>query len=672
MRFFCFLLLFVTSINVKAINDSLIVEFNKALKIRNRSKISQLAFKIGNEYHRERIYHVALTYYDRGIKYCDDDGLKADLLRKTGQVYVDSTNYGQALIYLDRSLILYEKLDKKEELSNVLNLKGMCYGLTNDLDKSLSMFKRSLNFKKQLNDSVGIGTGYFNIGLVHYFKGEYKLAMDNYIRSLRIREKLGDTTEIVNSLTTVGEVCRIRKEYDKAMDYYQQAIGLRNGITSDQILAYIYSEIALIYKLNKEYPKSLAYIDTAMMISNRCGYKRGMATLNSYKAGIMKIMGNLDEASSLYNIALEDYYEIHFEIGVVQTKSALAEISIIKNDFGPALKLLNSVEPLAQNNGLLEEQVEIARLYYQLYKSTGKTGKALNAHENYMVLKDSLINTENEKQIQKIETEYHVEKKENQIIILDKENKIQQQKLNFQKYVIIAISVLVLLIIMIAILFIKQNKLRYQLLAENNKQKLLRSQMNPHFIYNSLSAIQNFILQNDTIESVSYIAEFSGLMRLVLEGSRKELVTLKEDIDLNNYYLKLQQLRFNKDFDFTIEVSPELNQEVVKIPPMLIQPFIENAVEHGMRSMEKHAGMINLKYNMSNDCMMVIVEDNGPGNKMEEKQSKNNHVSLATQITKERIHNVEKLQKMKILLDINSNFNEKQEGFMVQFTLPIK
>ena len=386
----------------------------------------------------------------------------------------------------------------------------------------------------------------------------------------------------------------------------------------------------------------------------------------------MKIMGENDKAFSLYTLALENYYEIHFEIGIVQAKSALADISIEENDYGTALELLNSIELLAQDNGLLEEQVEISRLYYQLYKGSGKTDKALRAHENYMVLKDSLINTENEKQIQEIETEYQVEKKENQIIILDKENKLQQQKLNFQKYVIIAISVLVLLIVVIGVLFVKQNRLRSQLVVENNKQKLLRSQMNPHFIYNSLSAIQNFILQNDTIESVSYIAEFSSLMRLVLEGSRKDMVTLKEDVNLNNSYLKLQQLRFNSDFDFTIEVSPELNQEVVKIPPMLIQPFIENAVEHGMRKNDKYTGLIRLSYGISDNCIKVIVMDNGPGNMMEETQSKKNHVSLATQITKERIQNIEKLQKMKIILDIDSNFNEKQEGFMVKFTIPIK
>ena len=222
-------------------------------------------------------------------------------------------------------------------------------------------------------------------------------------------------------------------------------------------------------------------------------------------------------------------------------------------------------------------------------------------------------------------------------------------------------------VILIGILYFRQNKLRSKLEIEQNKQKLLRSQMNPHFIYNALSAIQNFILSNNSMESVTYISEFSGLMRMVLENSRKDLITLKEDVDFVNYYLKLQKLRFNDKFNYSISIEEGINQEMLKLPPMLTQPFIENAVEHGMRQIEKD-GTIQVIYKMVEKELIITVIDNGKG-MMHEDNSE--HKSLATKITKERIDNIAKMQNVRIKMEIGEAFPyEDKKGVKVLFKIP--
>lgn len=204
----------------------------------------------------------------------------------------------------------------------------------------------------------------------------------------------------------------------------------------------------------------------------------------------------------------------------------------------------------------------------------------------------------------------------------------------------ISVIIIIVFIILLGILYFRQNKLKSKLEIEQNKQKLLRSQMNPHFIYNALSAIQNFILSNNSMESVTYISEFSGLMRMVLENSRKDLITLKEDVGFVNYYLKLQKLRFNDKFNYIINIEEDINQELIKIPPMLTQPFIENAVEHGMRQIEKD-GLIQVNYQLKDKNLVITVMDNGKGMN-DENNSK--HKSLATKITKEKINTIAKMQ----------------------------
>ena len=224
----------------------------------------------------------------------------------------------------------------------------------------------------------------------------------------------------------------------------------------------------------------------------------------------------------------------------------------------------------------------------------------------------------------------------------------------------------ILLSSLMAFLLFRQNKLKAQLQLEQNRQKLLRTQMNPHFMYNALSAIQNFILQNNPIDSVTYISEFSSLMRLVLEGSRSELVLLQDEVKLVSNFLKLQQLRFDNSFQYSIEVDENINEELMKIPPMLSQPFIENAVEHGIRNIKN--GIIKVSYSLKSDQLLIAISDNGVGTESTKNKSKS-HKSMATTIANERISNIKKTLQLIISLSINSNSNE---GTLVEIIVPQK
>jgi len=214
---------------------------------------------------------------------------------------------------------------------------------------------------------------------------------------------------------------------------------------------------------------------------------------------------------------------------------------------------------------------------------------------------------------------------------------------------------------------------RYLLL----EQRLLRSQMNPHFIFNSLSAIQSFIFENNPVEAGSYLSRFADLIRSILYSSREEYITLEKEIQTLRNYLDLQQLRFNNKFSYEIFIDPELELETIKIPPMLAQPFIENAIEHGLKDLDR-PGRLKVSFTFSATFLNIRVEDNGIGieEAMRLKRTKSNeHKSLATKITKERIEILNKGRKQKLYamqFASSRKNNEPKEGTEVLITIPLE
>jgi sensor histidine kinase YesM len=207
------------------------------------------------------------------------------------------------------------------------------------------------------------------------------------------------------------------------------------------------------------------------------------------------------------------------------------------------------------------------------------------------------------------------------------------------------------------------------------EQRLLLSQMNPHFVFNSLTAIQSYIFRKDPYQAGKYLANFAKLVRLILENSRLEHISIAKERETITHYLELQALRFEGKFDYNIEISPEIDEEHLYIPPMLSQPFIENAIEHGIIHLSTK-GLIKIKFSSNESFIILEVEDNGVGiEATAESNSKKReeHKSLATRITQERLRNLRKVygQRIKMeVFDISRTSLSSSRGTLVKFTIP--
>jgi sensor histidine kinase YesM len=237
--------------------------------------------------------------------------------------------------------------------------------------------------------------------------------------------------------------------------------------------------------------------------------------------------------------------------------------------------------------------------------------------------------------------------------------------------------VLEFLLVILILLFVYTQRNKQFKLKENHlklEQRLLRLQMNPHFLFNSLTAIQSFIFKNNPKEAGKYLSKFAKLMRLFLQSSREEFICLNREIETLSYYMEMQQLRFNNSFDYNIACSDNIDTDLIKIPPMMAQPFIENAIEHGFNNIN-YKGYINVEFDLQKEYMQVIIEDNGVGinnNSLQENTQKS-HKSLATIITKDRLKAFSNTNNIFSMQIINlKDISETKSGTKIVLNVPYK
>lgn len=207
----------------------------------------------------------------------------------------------------------------------------------------------------------------------------------------------------------------------------------------------------------------------------------------------------------------------------------------------------------------------------------------------------------------------------------------------------------------------------------NLERQSLRLQMNPHFIFNTLNSIQSYILNNKAEESISYLSKFSKLMRSILINSSESIIPLQNEIEMLKHYLTLEQLRFNHCFDFEIIIAKNLDLEFIGIPSMLIQPFVENAIIHGVAPLKDKKGQIKIDFQIIGDQIHCAIEDNGVGRSFHQKNNEHSHQPKGMHITQKRLElfnksiHENKTIEVSDLMDINGNPMGTKIHFIINF-----
>lgn len=226
----------------------------------------------------------------------------------------------------------------------------------------------------------------------------------------------------------------------------------------------------------------------------------------------------------------------------------------------------------------------------------------------------------------------------------------------------------------------KKQKLKsdYEKKLANVEMSALLAQMNPHFLFNSLNSIDSYIIRNESKKASEYLNNFARLMRLILQNSRSNYISLKDELDALDLYLQMESLRFKDKFSYSIAVDKDVDVNSIVIPPMLIQPYVENAIWHGlMHKANGEAGKVELRLSKEGDELLCEIQDNGIGRKkaaeLKAQKQTNHKRSMGMQITQDRIEIINKLYNINASVHIYDVEDEKGQpgGTKVKLTIPV-
>jgi hypothetical protein len=389
-----------------------------------------------------------------------------------------------------------------------------------------------------------------------------------------------------------------------------------------------------------------------------------LAFRNDAKLYVYRQLGSLKSESGDYQAAIKIYLE-----GIKKAEEARVDINI---------KNYDNINPFTASIARDYVYYEILSfIYRRIIYAYGKLDDYKKVYEYYQLFlnaKNKIYLEDNKNLIAILEAESENEKTQNLIANLERENEFNEFRAAQTRNLNTGIIIVFVILLLLGILFLRQNKLKNDHKNTLLEQKLLRLQMNPHFIFNALSSIHSLMNPKDVNKASDYLGNFSRLLRSSLESSREDYILLEDEISSIKNYLDLHQLRYENKFNYSVDVDKDLDLEGAIIPPMLIQPFIENAIEHGIRHKEDK-GNIHIRFKLDNKKITCEIEDDGVGREKAweaEYKKKDKHKSLATEIIRDRIKILNKKLKQKISLNITDLKSEANEviGTMVKLDIP--
>ena len=592
-----------------------------------------------------------------------------------------------------------------------------------DIDKSLSFVEEALkgNQSRQRN-----AASYKTLADVYLYWKQYDLAVNNYKLSYQIKENIATKIGLANAQFLL-------KEYKKSEATSLEL--LKENLSNYERIIVLEGLGDINFSLKKN-TTAKTYYNQSLKIAKEELVTPKITDLNSKIATVFAAEGNVTQANIRYKNSLNlaskenvnralkeeekvaDFYNSNrlFDDEIKLRKESLLKEAknktskkkaslqpdsitsqkinykigtayILKEEYESAIPYLEKSKKDADEKEDIIVEKDATRKLSEIYAAVGDYDKALESYQDYVKLVDeSYIQKEQEiQQVQRFSKK--ISDNQNRIASLEKDKELAESKISLayidkklseesnqkQRTIIYALFGGILLMSLLAYFMfrnIKQQKLANNLLA----LKSMRSQMNPHFIFNALNSVNSFIAVNDERNANRYLTEFSALMRSVLENSDEDFIPLTKEIELLELYVKLEHNRFKEKFDYTISVDENISLDQFSIPPMLLQPYIENAIWHGLRYRKEKGDLEISITKRDEETVAVIIKDNGIGRKKSQELKTKNQLkqkSKGMSTIKNRVAILNDMYKERISVNV-ADVLENGEGTIVELLLKKK
>lgn len=540
--------------------------------------------------------------------------------------------------------------------------------------KSLKYHDTALRISIEMSDTIMMIISFNNQGVVFRRLDEPQLALESHLNALQLAEMCfhKDNLLLINGKCVaengLGNLNISLGNYEKALDYFNRAIKVEIKNNNKLGIAINKNNIGECYKYLEDYETALKNYRDSYDINLQIQSLDGQGIcLNSIGEVFMKL--NMPDSAFFYfHKGMNIFHEVGdaMYLGLSHKNIGSAAIQLRKDSL--ARRNLNKCLAIAKSIGSKYLAEQACFYLSELAELQGDNTEALFQFKQYALWKDTLLNERNSKFITEIQTKYQTERQNHKIDLLNLENNTKSKQIKL--FLILLIAIIVVFVLLIILWYQQRRNAKFE--NTELKQKVLLSQMKPHFIFNVLGSIQSFILKNNPEKASGYISDFAMLTRSVLENSETDLVSLKEEVSALEHYIKLEQMRFANAWDFVISVDSDVDEYWVMIPPMLIQPFVENAIKHGLCNMEK-GGHLFVVFSMEKKNLKIVVSDNGMGiTKSLQNRENKKHESMAMKIFYQRQKIFHKQHGSRIELNIvdRSSLDSTISGTEVIIIIP--
>ena len=639
-----------------------------------------------------RLYARNALNESKKIKYPKGE---AEALRIIGWSHYNENDEVQAKSYMKKAVLIYEQIAFKPGLAAALNNLGAINSSSGDYAEGLQASRRALAIFQELGNQEAIGSVLNYIGINYQNQGNYHKAIEYCLQGLQIRREIQDHPGIAFSLINMGNMYLAADELKSALEYYQQSLsyGQQKGLPS--------LEYSLL-RLGETYGR-LGQYDTALL------YLQRILEANSNHVLALNSIGEVYFARKEYELSLKHLLKSLslLEKGSDRTyANVLNNISNVYNAqkrYPIALSYAQQSLALSRRLGSRQEIKNAVQTLSQIYAELNDFARAYEYQRLYVSLKDSITSQEYTQRLAVLEANLELAKKQAHIETLTQEQQLHHQELKRQailrNFFMAGLGfTLVLGLVIFRNIGLKrkaerllkdrlERDLEFERLEKEQKiadyksrtaaleMMALRAQMNPHFIFNCLNSINRFILKNESDAASDYLTKFSKLIRLILQNSQAKAVCLENELEALSLYIDMETSRFEDQFTYQIILDPSLEIEHLEVPPLIIQPYVENAIWHGLMN-KGDKGHLLIELHRERNTLCCVISDDGVGRKRAavlKSKSANKNKSLGMQITAHRLELINALNEKATTVEVTDLVDSSGEacGTSVLLKIPV-
>lgn len=564
---------------------------------------------------------------------------QAYALNQLGRIYSDNSLYPEALDLFQDALKISVNANSIEFRVYSLNMKSLVYSETEAIKSALDFSQEALELAETVTEPNNGLKRSKNVSLnsianIYQILGQYDLAIEKLEKLIILERELDNKLGLAINHQKLGECYEAQEKLEPALQNFRKSLVYNEIIDSEKGKISCNYSIAHVYVHNGKINEAINILQTNLKKAIAFGDQKIVAIIYNNLGWALIRLGDYDKAETNLKTGLDLAKTYNLNTEIAEANGFLSELWIKRDDYEKAMGY---------------------------YKESEKYEKRITNSLNLRYVNDVIL-------------KYESQMSANQLQRLSEENESVRLKLRKNRTILIVIAVFLILLTAILYILYKQSQLNAEKKLLTLEQSMLRSQMNPHFLFNSLNSIKLYIINNEKKNAVHYLNKFSKLVRKILEASSQREISLAEELETVALYMNIENIRFSNEINFNVYVKDDINTHNIKIPSLILQPFLENALWHGLSSKNGEKN-IDLEIKKGkNGFIEIIITDNGVGRDAAEKIKDSKVLkrkSVGIDITKERLANFSRDYENYFHVEIIDKFDDDTNSIGTQIVIYI-